>query len=84
MRRLVLLSGWLLLQRPAGWTGPTEPPLERWTQVKRFDSSGACESYRDKSLAAGTQGGPTASDAGSLRCVAEQPARQAPHPSGGW
>jgi hypothetical protein len=79
-RRLVLLSGWLLLQKPAGWTDSKEPPLDRWTQVKHFSSSGACESYRDKAVA-GTQ---DPSAAGSMRCVAEEPAQKAPAKAGGW
>jgi len=79
-RRLVLLSGWLLLQRPAGWTDSKEPPLNRWTQVKRFSSSGACESYRDKAVS-GTQ---DPAGAGSMRCVQEAPAAKAPAPAGGW
>jgi hypothetical protein len=80
-RRFVLLSGWLLVQKPAGWTEPTGPPIEQWTQVKRFGSSSECESYR---LQAAAPGSGTGSSAGSLRCVAEKPARPAPEPSGGW
>ena len=79
LRRVVLLSGWVLLQRPAGWTQPGDPPLERWTQLKRFSSAEACQSYRDKALGADAQ------DASKVRCVAEAPAAPAtPKPAGGW
>jgi hypothetical protein len=78
-RRIVLLSGWVLLQRPAGWTGPGDPPLERWTQLKQFSSAEACQSYRDKALGADAQ------DADQVRCVSEAPAAPAkPKPAGGW
>ena len=76
-RHIVLLSGWVLLQRPAGWTGPGDPPLERWTQLKQFSSAEACQSYRDKALGA--------EDADQVRCVSEAPAAAAkPKPAGGW
>ena len=78
LRYLVLLSGWVLLQRPAGWTQPGDPPLDHWTQLKRFGSAEACQSYRDKTLGADAQ------DASKVRCVAEAPAAAAKPPSGGW
>jgi len=78
LRYVVLLSGWVLLQRPAGWTQPGDPPLERWTQLKRFSSAEACQSYRDKTLGADAQ------DASKVRCVAEAPAAAAKPPAGGW
>ena len=78
LRYVVLLSGWVLLQRPAGSTQPGDPPLDHWTQLKRFGSAEACQSYRDKTL------GDDAQDARKVRCVAEAPAAAAKPPSGGW
>jgi hypothetical protein len=80
VRRIVLLSGWVLLQRPAGWTEPGEPPLDRWTRLKHFSSAEACQSYRDKSLGADAQ------DASKVRCVADEASAAPAKPAhmGGW
>ena len=79
LRRILLLSGWVLLQRPAGWNQAGDPPLDRWTQLKRFSSAEACQSYRDKTLGADAQ------DASKVRCVAEAPTAPAnPAHTGGW
>jgi hypothetical protein len=55
LRRLLLLSGWVLVQRPTEWTNPTEPPIDKWRQVKSFDSEEDCYSYRNEALIVGAE-----------------------------
>ncbi len=70
-RRSLILLGWLLVQKPTEWKDPTEPPIEKWKQVKRFDSEQDCESYRDEALIVGAEmaSGAMEAQADSYRCV---------------
>jgi hypothetical protein len=69
--RLLLLSGWILVQRPPEWDDPTDPPIEKWKQLKRFDGYQACEDYRNEALIAGAEMRSDAmlAQADSFRCV---------------
>ncbi len=71
LRRLLLLSGWILVQKPADWDDPTDPPIEKWKQVKRFGDYQSCEYYRNEALTVGAEMGSSAmlQQADSFRCV---------------
>lgn len=63
-----LLGGWLLMQPPTTLPTPTakgvidldalsddaQAPLEKWTQIRAFDTAEACEAFRDKYTIIGT------------------------------
>jgi hypothetical protein len=70
-RRSLLLLGWLLVQKPTEWTDPTDPPIEKWKQVKRFGSEQDCQAYRNEALIVGAEMGSSAMEAqaDSYRCV---------------
>ena len=75
-RRSLILLGWLLVQKPTEWTDPTDPPIERWKEVKRFDAEGDCEAYRNEALIVGAEMGSGAMEAqaDSYRCVRDRTA----------
>ena len=71
LRPLLLVAGFILVQKPADWDDPSDPPIERWKQVKRFESYEACEDYRNEALIAGAEVRSQAmlAQADSFRCV---------------